>query len=214
MLKSKKSEDCLSPELTARKLTEAFGIISADVSDRIEAVLSKDGQSGGGISDCGSFGSVFNYSVMIAVAITGIGACYYNSYPAFKTLTFMLKGGNTDIKHLQEVWRMYGFNFKVSHFIKDATMNAIQAVLSGKSSDLPKWLFHIVKQICEHPHESSEKEIAAIIINEFGKAESGKAESGEASGGKARGGKAKSRRKLKNKKIMFNRKTKRQTHRK
>ena len=79
MLRSKKSEDCLSPELTARKLTEAFGIISADVSDRIEAVLSKDGQCGGGILDCESFGSVFNFSVMIAVAITGFGTVLYGS---------------------------------------------------------------------------------------------------------------------------------------
>ena len=188
-------EECLSPKITANLLIQTLGL-PENVSNSIEAVLSKDGQHGGGILDCSSFGSVFNYSVMIAVAITGIGACYYNSYPAFKTLEFMLKGGNTDIKHLQEVWRMYGFNFKVSHFIKDATMNAIQAVLSGKSSDLPEWLFNIVKQICEHPHESSEKEIAGIFHNKFGKASDGKTRGGKASDGKAR----------KSKKKMYNRK--------
>ena len=198
-------EECLSPKLTANLLTNALGL-PANVSNNIEAVLSKDGQHGGGISDCGSLGSVFNYSVMIAVAITGIGACYYDSYPAFKTLTFMLKGGDTDIKYLQEVWRMYGFNFKVSHFIKDATMNAIQAVLSGKSSDLPKWLFNIVKQICEHPHESSKKEIAEIIHNKFGEASDGKVEGVKAEGGKASNRKASKRKARKSKRIMFNRK--------
>lgn len=203
------SNKCLPPKLTANLLIKALGL-PANAANNIEAALPKDGQLGGGILDCGSFGSVFNYSVMIAVAITGIGACYYDSYPAFKTLTFMLKGGDTNIKHLQEVWRMYGFNFKVSHFIKDATMNAIQAVLSGKSSDLPKWLFNIVKQICEHPHESSEKEIAEIIDNEFGKASDIndsdiKPNEIKARGGKARGGKARGR-KMKSKKIKYPRK--------
>ena len=148
--------------------------------------------------DCGSFGSVFNYSVMIAVAITGIGGCYYNSYPAFKTLTFMLKGGNTDMKYVQEVGSMYGVNIKVSQFIKDSTMNAIKSVLSGNSSNLPEWLFNIVKHICEHPHESNETEIAGIIDKEFGKASDGKVE-----GGKTRGRKASYRRKMKSKIIKY-----------
>jgi len=221
MLRSKKSEDCLSPELTANLLIKKLDLpanVSDRVSNRIEAVLSKDGQSGGGILDCESFGSVFNYSVMIAVAITGIGACYYNSYPAFKTLSFLLKGGDTNMKYIQIVGNLTGYNANVSKLIKSATMTAIRSVLSGESNELPPWLREIVKRICEN-QKNSEKKIAEIINNEFGeagdgKAESGKAESGEASGGKARGGKAKSRRKLKNKKIMFNRKTKRQTHRK
>jgi hypothetical protein len=206
MLRSKKSEDCLSPELTANLLIKKLDLpanVSDRVSNRIEAVLSKDGQSGGGILDCESFGSVFNYSVMIAVAITGIGACYYNSYPAFKTLSFLLKGGDTNMKYIQIVGNLTGYNANVSKLIKSATMTAIRSVLSGESNELPPWLREIVKRICEN-QKNSEKEIAEIINNEFGKA----------SGGKARGGKAKSRRKLKNKKIMFNRKTKRQTHRK
>jgi hypothetical protein len=33
--------------------------LPANVSNNIEAVLSKDGQHGGGILDCGSLGSVF-----------------------------------------------------------------------------------------------------------------------------------------------------------
>ena len=134
---------------------------------------------------------------MIAVAITGIGACYYDSYPAFKTLTFMLKGGNTDIKYLQEVWRMYGFNFKVSHFIKDTTMNAIKSVLSGNSSNLPEWLFNIVKHICEHPHESCEQKIVELLRNQFGKVDIRTA---------IIGGKASYRKARKSKKKMYNRK--------
>ena len=204
-------EECLSPKFTANLLIKELGL-PANVFNKIEKVLSKDGQHGGGILDCDSVGSVFNYSVMIAVAITGIGGCYYNSYPAFKTLTFMLKGGTTDIKHLQEVWRMYGFNFKVSHFIKDTTMNAIKSVLSGNSSNLPEWLFNIVKHICEHPAESCEKKIAQIIHKEFGK-ESDINDSDindsdikpneiKARGGRARGRKMKSK-KMKSKKIKY-----------
>ena len=136
---------------------------------------------------------------MIAVAITGIGACYYNSYPAFKTLTFMLKGGDTNIKYIQIVGNLTGYNTKVSHFIKDTTMNAIKSVLSGNSSNLPEWLFNIVKHICEHPHESCEQQIVESLRNQFGKVE----------GGKARG-----RKKMKSKKKMYNRKTKRRTQRK
>ena len=182
-------EECLSPKLTANLLTNALGL-PANAANNIEAVLSKDGQLGGGILDCGSFGSVFNYSVMIAVAITGIGACYYDSYPAFKTLTFMLKGGNTNTKMAQKIGSLIGYKISVSYLIKDSTMNAIQSVLSGNSSQLPEWLFNIVKHICEHPHESSEKEIAEIIDNEFGKASDRKAEGGKANNKKTRGGKA------------------------
>jgi hypothetical protein len=107
------------------------------------------------------------------------------------------------MKYIQIVGNLTGYNANVSKLIKSATMTAIRSVLSGESNELPPWLREIVKRICEN-QKNSEKEIAEIINNEFGKA----------SGGKARGGKAKSRRKLKNKKIMFNRKTKRQTHRK
>ena len=205
------SEECLPPKLTANLLIQKLGL-PANAANNIEAVLSKDGQLGGGILDCGSFGSVFNYSVMIAVAITGIGACYYDSYPAFKTLTFMLKGGNTNTKMAQKIGSLIGYKISVSYLIKDSTMNAIQSVLSGNSSQLPEWLFNIVKHICEHPHQSSEKEIAEIIDNEFGKAEGdGKAEGGKAEGEKAnnkktRGGKASYRKARKSKKKMYNRK--------
>jgi hypothetical protein len=203
-------EECLQPKLTAKLLTKELGL-PENAANNIEAVLLKDGQHGGGILDCGSFGSVFNYSVMIAVAITGIGACYYDSYPAFKTLTFMLKGGNKQIKFVQNIGRQIGFNFKVSPLIKDATMNAIQSVLSGNSSNLPDWLFNIVKHICEHPAESCEKEIAEIIHKEFGEASDGEASDGKAYGGKASdrkayGGKA-SNRKASNRKAI-NRKMK------
>ena len=213
-------EECLPPKLTANLLTKELGL-PANAANNIEAALPKDGQLGGGILDCGSFGSVFNYSVMIAVAITGIGACYYDSYPAFKTLTFMLKGGNTNTKMAQKIGSLIGYKISVSHLIKDSTMNAIQSVLSGNSSQLPEWLFNIVKHICEHPDQSGEKEIAEIIDNEFGKASDGKASDGKASDGKAsdgkaRGGKASDRkasdrkaserRARKSKKISYNRK--------
>ena len=188
-------KECLSPKLTANLLVQKLGL-PANVSNNIEAVLSKDGQLGGGILDCGSFGSVFNYSVMIAVAITGIGACYYDSYPAFKTLTFMLKGGNANTKMAQKIVSLIGYKISVSHMIKDSTMNAIQSVLSGNSSQLPEWLFNIVKHICEHPHESSEKEIAEIVGNEFGKDEGDE-------GKKTRGGKAKDDRKASYRKASY-----------
>ena len=191
--------------MTANLLTNALGL-PANVSNNIEAVLSKDGQHGGGISDCGSLGSVFNYSVMIAVAITGIGACYYDSYPAFKTLTFMLKGGNTTTKTVQKIGSLIGYKISASQLIKETTMNAIQSVLSGNSSHLPEWLFNIVKHICEHPHESGEKEIAEIIDNKFGEASDGKVEGVKAEGGKASKRKASKRKARKSKRIMFNRK--------
>ena len=85
-------------------------------------------------------------------------------------------------------------------------MNAIQSVLSGNSSQLPEWLFNIVKHICEHPDQSGEKEIAEIIDNEFGKASDGKASDGKARGGKASDRKASERRARKSKKISYNRK--------
>jgi hypothetical protein len=212
------SKKCLPPKLTANLLTDALGL-PANAANNIEAALRKDGQHGGGILDCDSFGSVFNYSVMIAVAITGIGACYYDSYPAFKTLTFMLKGGNTNTKMVQKLLSLIGFNFKVSQLIKDATMNAIQSVLSGNSSQLPEWLFNIMKQICEHPDQSGEKEIAEIIKIEFGKEsdindsdindsdinDSDISNKIKARGGKARGRKMKSK-KMKSKKIKYPRK--------
>ena len=203
-------EECLPPKLTANLLIQKLGL-PENVSNRIEAVLSNDGQHGGGISDCGSLGSVFNYSVMIAVAITGIGACYYNSYPAFKTLTFMLKGGNTTTKTVQKIGSLIGYKISASQLIKETTMNAIQSVLSGNSSHLPEWLFNIVKQICEHPDESCETEIAEIIDNKFGKAEGGKASDGKVEGVKAEGGKASYRKASyrkarKSKKKMYNRK--------
>ena len=203
-------EECLPPKLTANLLIQKLGL-PENVSNRIEAVLSNDGQHGGGISDCGSLGSVFNYSVMIAVAITGIGACYYNSYPAFKTLTFLLKGGNANTKMAQKIVSLTGYKMSVSHMIKETTMNAIQSVLSGNSSHLPEWLFNIVKQICEHPDESCETEIAEIIDNKFGKAEGGKASDGKVEGVKAEGGKASYRKASyrkarKSKKKMYNRK--------
>jgi hypothetical protein len=199
-------EKCLPPKLTAKLLIKELGL-PANAANNIEAALLKDGQHGGGILDCGSFGSVFNYSIMIAVAITGIGGCYYNSYPAFKTLTFMLKGGNTDMKYVQEVGSMYGVNIKVSQFIKDSTMNAIKSVLSGNSSHLPEWLFNIVKHICEHPAESNETEIAEIIHKEFGKESDREANGGKASNRKASNRKASNRkasnRKMKSKKIKY-----------
>lgn len=118
-------EECLPPKLTANLLIQKLGL-PENVSNRIEAVLSKNGQHGGGILDCGSLGSVFNYSVMIAVAITGIGACYYDSYPAFKTLTFMLKGGNTTTKTVQKIGSLIGYKISASQLIKETTMNAIK----------------------------------------------------------------------------------------
>jgi hypothetical protein len=193
-------EECLPPKLTANLLIQKLGL-PENVSNRIEAVLSKNGQHGGGILDCGSLGSVFNYSVMIAVAITGIGACYYDSYPAFKTLTFMLKGGNTTTKTVQKIGSLIGYKISASQLIKETTMNAIKSVLSGNSSNLPEWLFNIVKHICEHPHESSEKEIAEIIHNKFGKNEGIKTR-----GGKASYRKASYRKARKSKKKMYNRK--------
>jgi hypothetical protein len=192
-------EECYSPKLTTELLIKELRL-PPNVSTSIEEVLSKDRQHGGGILDCNSFGSVFNYSVMIAVAITGIGACYYNSYPAFKTLTFILKGGNTNTKIAQKIGSIIGYNIKVSHLIKDSTMNAIQSVLSGNSSHLPDWLFNIVKQICEHPTESCETEIAEIIESEFGEDIDRKAGGRKASYRKA------SKRKMKNKKIKYLRK--------
>ena len=86
-------------------------------------------------------------------------------------------------------------------------MNAIKSVLSGNSSHLPEWLFSIVKNICEHPYESNEKEIAEIIHKEFGK-ESDINDSDikpneiKARGGRARGRKMKSK-KMKSKKIKY-----------
>ena len=198
-------EECLPPKLTANLLIQKLGL-PANAANNIEAVLSKDGQYGGGILDCSSFGSVFNYSVMIAVAITGIGACYYDSYPAFKTLTFMLKGGNTTTKTVQKIGSLIGYKISASQLIKETTMNAIQSVLSGNSSHLPEWLFNIVKHICEHPHESGEKEIAEIIDNKFGEASDGKVEGVKAEGGKASKRKASKRKARKSKRIMFNRK--------
>ena len=192
-------EECYSPKLTTELLIKELRL-PPNVSTSIEKVLSNDGQYGGGILDCNSLGSVFNYSVMIAVAITGIGACYYNSYPAFKTLTFMLKGGNTHTKVAQKIGSLIGYNIKVSQLIKDSTMNAIKSVLSGNSSHLPDWLFNIVKHICEHPDESCETEIAEIIQNEFGEDIDRKVE-----GGKARNRKA-TNRKMKSKKIKYRRK--------